>query len=77
MSKTRDGIQRRLDIYYFLQSYIEKHGYPPTYREIADGVGISSTNTVHTHIHKLIEMGVISMVDNHPRTLKLLHQPIE
>ena len=42
-------------IYYFLKNFIKESGYPPTIREIADGVNLSSTATVHTHLKNLEE----------------------
>lgn len=33
------GIETRKKIKDFIISYISEHGYPPTYQEIADGVG--------------------------------------
>lgn len=37
----------------FLQSEIEKNGFPPTVREICKAVGLSSTSTVHSHLEIL------------------------
>jgi repressor LexA len=41
----------------FIRSYIKEHGYPPCVREIAAGVGLKSTSTVHSHLKSLIESG--------------------
>ena len=41
----------------FIRSYIKEHGYPPCVREIAEGVGLKSTSTVHRHLKSLIESG--------------------
>jgi repressor LexA len=43
----------------FIKSYIKKHGYPPYVREIAAGVGLKSTSTVHAHLKALIEKGYL------------------
>lgn len=51
MTDTRKAIMAYIII------YIQEHGYPPTVREIADGVGLKSTCSVQAHIKKLIELG--------------------
>ena len=52
---TERGELIRNDIMDFIVSYIEKHQYPPSIREIGKAVGLSSTSTVHMHIHRLID----------------------
>ena len=44
----------------FCKSYIDKHKYAPTVREIAKGVGIASISTVHTHMQRLFKDGRIA-----------------
>ncbi|MCM1296868.1 MAG: hypothetical protein NC311_15120 [Muribaculaceae bacterium] len=39
--------------------YIEKYQYPPSIREIGDMVGLKSTSTVHQHLGKMNEKGLI------------------
>lgn len=43
----------------YIKIYIWEHGYPPSVREIGDGVGLKSTSSVQVHIKKLIELGVL------------------
>jgi repressor LexA len=43
----------------FIRLYIKQHGYPPCVREIAAGVGLKSTSTVHVHLKALIEKGYL------------------
>jgi len=59
----------------FIAQYIQKNGYAPTLREIADGVGLSSLATVHEHIHKLIEKGILKR-DESPagKGIRLVHK---
>lgn len=45
-------------------SYIEKHGYAPTYREIGNMVGLKSTATVHSHMTKMLEKGMLETDSN-------------
>lgn len=64
-------------VYDFLVGYIKEKGYPPSFRDISEGTGIKSTNTVYHHMHQLKEKGVISFEDNRPRTIKVLSDFIE
>lgn len=41
----------------FMQTFRAENGYPPSIRSIAEGVGLSSTNTVHTHLATLEREG--------------------
>lgn len=53
------------DIIDFIREY--PHQYPPTIREIASGVGLNSTSTVHQHLVKLEEKGYVVRKNNSPR----------
>ena len=68
----RNGEESRKKIYDFIVSYVSKNNYAPSVREIADGTGFKSSNTVHTHLHKLQEMGVIELGGfGNPRAIKI------
>ncbi|WP_079479700.1 LexA family protein [Halobacillus salinus] len=56
----------------YVTEHQDEHGYAPTVREIGDKVGLSSSSTVHNHIHSLIEMGYLSNDLRSPRTLKVV-----
>ncbi len=58
----------------FITQFIQKNGYAPTLREIADSVGLSSLATVHEHIQKLIEKGILKKTGKGVRELKLTHK---
>lgn len=55
----------------FLQQYIGKNGYPPTYREIQAHLNIRSINTIKYYIDKLEERELIRRDPNKKRTLEL------
>jgi len=46
-------------IYDFIVAYYEQHSFPPTVREICTAVGLASTSTVHAHLTKLEQKGLI------------------
>ena len=43
----------------YVIEYMERNQYSPSIREICEGVGLSSTNTVHTHLLGLAREGKI------------------
>lgn len=53
------GNQTRQQIYDFVIQYITDHGYPPSFREIGDGVGLSSSSSVHNHLLKMFADGTL------------------
>jgi repressor LexA len=46
--------QRQREVYEFVVSYVDAHGYPPTVREIGEAVGLASPSTVHAHLANLV-----------------------
>ena len=44
---------RQQEILDFIEDFIQKRGYPPTYREIGDEHGINSTNGVRVTLAAL------------------------
>lgn len=63
MNATKQGIEMRAKIKQAIISYMEKHGYAPTIREIGDMVGLSSTSSVHNHLIRMIATGELETDD--------------
>ena len=53
------GEKTRNKILNFLIEYISIHGYPPSIKEICEDIGLSSTATIHSHLNKMFELGII------------------
>ena len=53
------GISVRKEILAYIISYITEHGYAPTVREIATGVGLKSTSSVQSHLAKMFDEGML------------------
>ena len=51
--------KRQQQIYDFIRSYQHEKGYPPSVREMAAAVGLSSPSTVHAHLSALEDHGLI------------------
>ncbi|GIU93913.1 MAG: LexA repressor [Gaiellaceae bacterium] len=63
---------RQQEIWQFLASYVDEHGYPPTVREIGDAVGLASPSTVHAHLANLEREGLIRRDPTKPRAIELV-----
>jgi repressor LexA len=63
--------KRQQEIWEFLVSYVDDHGYPPTVREIGEQVGLASPSTVHAHLANLERAGLIKRDPTKPRALEL------
>jgi repressor LexA len=63
---------RQQEIWDFLVEYLDKHGYPPTVREIGQAVGLASPSTVHAHLANLERSGYLKRDPTKPRALELL-----
>jgi repressor LexA len=63
---------RQQEIWDFLVAYAERHGYPPTVREIGEAVGLASPSTVHAHLANLERAGLLRRDPTKPRALELL-----
>jgi repressor LexA len=64
--------QRQQEIWQFLVEYVERHGYPPTVREIGEAVGLASPSTVHAHLANLERAGLLRRDPTKPRALELV-----
>ena len=51
------GVIKRAQIKDFIIQYIEEHGYSPTVREIASGIGVKSSGTIQFHLKRMLESG--------------------
>jgi len=63
---------RQQEIWDFLLEYADRHGYPPTVREIGEAVGLASPSTVHAHLANLERAGMLRRDPTKPRALELV-----
>ena len=67
---TRSNLEQTVEsVYEYLVDFIQTNGYPPSVREICNGVGIKSTSTIHSHLKRLEEMGRICYTSGKRRAL--------
>jgi len=63
---------KQLNILKYIQSEVQKKGYPPSVREIGAAVGLKSTSTVHGHLSRLEAKGYIRRDPTKPRAIEVL-----
>jgi repressor LexA len=63
--------RRQKEVMDFLSGFIEKHGYSPSYEEIAQGLKLASLATVHKHIQALESKQYLRRNYNHSRSLEI------
>ena len=56
----------------FLRQYTKENGYSPSVRDICEGLGFSSTSTVHGYLCRLEERGLIRRYSFRPRTIEIV-----
>jgi len=63
---------RQRKVYEFIVTNVDERGYPPSVREIADQVGLSSTSSVHYQLRALEDKGFIRRDPRRPRALEIV-----
>ena len=69
---SKDLTKKQDETLTFLKKYIVSHGFPPSVREICQGMGLSSPATAHTHLKELEAKGFIRKQNSKFRTIELL-----
>ncbi|HOZ03120.1 MAG TPA: transcriptional repressor LexA [Candidatus Woesebacteria bacterium] len=64
--------KRQRQIYDYIGQYIQKNGFSPTLKEMAEAIGVSSLATIHEHLQSLEKKGVIRKTDGQTRSIELL-----
>ncbi|HZK24075.1 MAG TPA: transcriptional repressor LexA [Oscillospiraceae bacterium] len=67
-----DLTPRQKQILEYIKQEVKTKNYPPSVREIGEAVGLSSSSTVHAHLAKLEEKGLIRRDPSKPRAIALL-----
>ena len=67
--------KKQREVLDFIEIFVQKNGYTPSYREIAKGLGLASPSTVFDHVRALCEKGIINTGDDGcARTIELVEQ---
>ncbi|GIJ50006.1 hypothetical protein Val02_68920 [Virgisporangium aliadipatigenens] len=63
--------RRQADVLRMVGRYVQAYGYPPSYREIGEAVGLHSTGAVAHQVRRLVESGHLRQRRGIPRGLSL------
>lgn len=66
----RQLTDRQRELLEFIKAYINKMGYPPSWQEMADGMG-TTQGAIHPKINALAKKGYIRYDYYKPRTLEV------
>ncbi len=67
--------KRQKEVLDFLVSFLNKHGYSPSFEEIARSLRLTSLATVHKHITTLEKKGFIRRGYNQSRSIEIMQLP--
>ena len=62
--------RRQREIFDYVCSFIDEHGYSPSLEEIGAHFGLSSVATVHKHVQHLVEKGLLRKSWNRSRSVE-------
>lgn len=63
--------KKQKKIYDYVCSFLDDHGYAPSYREIGEYFGLSSVATIAEHISTLKAKGYLDLDPGHARSIQL------
>lgn len=64
--------RRQQEVIEAIRSFTDRHGYPPTVRDIGKAIGLNSSSTVHVHLANLEKLGLLRRDPTKPRAIELL-----
>ena len=64
--------KKQLAVLDFIQDFTEENGHSPSYREIMEGLGLSSVSAVAEHIDNLVEKGILKKIPGEARSLEVM-----
>ena len=64
--------KKQLAVLDFIQDYTEENGSSPSYREIMEGLGLTSVSAVAEHIDNLVSKGALRKTPGEARSLEVL-----
>jgi repressor LexA len=67
--------KRQKEVLDYLVSFLNKHGYSPSFEEIAHAMRLTSLATVHKHLSTLEKKGFVRRGYNQSRSIEILQLP--
>lgn len=72
MSETVRPTKKQKELLTFIDDFISRNGYSPSYREIMQGLGYTSVATVSLHVNNLVKRGHLVKRDHSARSLEVV-----
>lgn len=72
MTENNRSSKRQRELLNFVDTFIQGHGYGPSYREIMRALGYKSVSTVAIHIDGLMSKGYLRKRDRSARSLEVV-----
>ncbi len=73
--KNQHLTSRQAEILRFVHTYIQRHSFSPSIREICEAVSLSSSSTVHSHLISLENKGYLRRDPSKPRSIEVINWP--
>lgn len=67
--KSRQGQQTEKEVYLYFVNYFKKHGYSPSYEEVAEYLNVSRS-CVQKHVSSLMDKDLLAT--DHPGTVRTI-----
>ncbi len=64
--------RRQKEVLDFINGFVQRNGYSPSFEEIARGLSLKSLATVHKHITNLQQKGLLQRSHNRSRSIDIL-----
>ena len=69
--------KRQREVLEAVTNYISTNGYPPSFRDLGESLGLKSPSTISDLLDKLRKKGYVSWEEGRPRTLHVLKESEE
>ena len=67
--------RKQLDLLNFIHSYLQEHGYPPSFDEMASALNVKSKSGIHRYVTALEERGFIRRLAYRSRAIEIIRLP--
>ena len=64
--------KKQLAVLDFIQDFTDENGTSPSYREIMEGLGLTSVSAVAEHVDNLVSKGALRKTPGEARSLEIL-----
>jgi SOS-response transcriptional repressor LexA len=77
MSEPIQPTKKQKELLNYIEDFIDKHGYSPSYREIMVALNYSSVATVALHVNNLIKRGHLKKREHSARSLAVVRASLK